>query len=142
MYFTPLDPLKQLQCIVRSFLLFSLAMYQTTSGAGWPTEPCRAESWQLIPLASEPTTAHPIAQPRSKINPLIFKFCFIGAKLACFQSSRGLQRPIYSDPAKSCLEVVSSYGVVWVQWRPGPLQWSDGPVFLCCAASRVLGCRG
>ena len=48
-------------------------------------------------------------------------------------------RPIYSGQAQSCLGVVSSYGVVWVQWRPGPLQWSDGPVFLCCALLAACG---
>ena len=71
---------------------FSSSMYQTRCAPGWPSGPCRAESRELILLAGEPRTAQPIAQPRSKINPLIFKFCFIGAKLACFHSSRGLQR--------------------------------------------------
>ena len=43
--------------------------------------------------------------------------------------------PIYSLHTVSCLPFAGGNGVVWVQWRPGPLHCCHGPVFLC-------GCRG
>ena len=67
------------------FQLLSSSMYQTICTPGWPDGPCRAESRELILLASEPSTAQPIAKPRSKINPLIFKFSINGTKLASFR---------------------------------------------------------